>query len=969
MDLPRSARAPGSTLTLGGVEYRLEAVEGCGSSAIVYRAVYSDSLNRDALHEVYLKELFPISPHGEIRRDENGDVVCLEAGRDAFETARRRFRLGNQINLELLRQSPAATAGNLNSFEAHGTYYSVLSVHGGQTLLRLLEARGRLPLREAAETLLRLLRALEGFHSRGLLHLDISPDNVLLLPEQALLIDFNSVWDTNSPDAGDFVFSCKQGYSAPEVLLQNAADIGPATDLYACCAVFFHMLSGRRLTDEELSGGLRRAVAELFREPEGVPQTAASKAAELLLRGLHTLPRKRYQDIAALREDARELLLRIDGCGVTPSALWEAGAAACRARRKPASDYLAQPVRSGGEVLDRAALEGLLSGGARALLTGPGGMGKTRLLCELEARHSQSYRPGAPVFFYISLRDYQAAGAESGFLRRAMLRALRFGPEEEGYDGALHALEALFDTRGGAVSVVLLLDGLNEAGPHREPLLREIELLAEKPGLGLLVTERTPAVLEYALPGFAPMELSPLTQAQVSAQCAQRGVPLPPGEGLRQLLTTPMLLFLYLESAKMPDGGEAAPPETQEALISAYLERFCRQTLREDSGSQADQLIDGYALRHLLPAIAGEMRRQDRTALPVEAVRALSRRSYQALRGRSFGAAFPEYLGKSRLMLSGLGGADEWYDLAVRERLLDRFGLLSQTEQGQLALLHDAFLPVLAEEAEANRRQERGRANKLWRRRIAAGAAALLIIAGAGAAGAKYLRSRTEYTAAEEGQIYDALTDLSAALGAWSSRVSSQTELLDRAELSDVLDNQDAWAREELAGLIEQKRAFLAALYVPAREEADWAQLEAIAGAKPLFSPEAMEELYDECAALAPLSEAAMAHLEAALCEADSVYSTRDKRERVVNAYREYLEAETRYVSYLLAALLADMTPEQQAELLEPMTYMEALDGFYDGPGSVAPERLADGTDRAREAVKAARLEMLAQGFELADEG
>lgn len=40
----RQIRECGSTLILGGVTYRLEALEGMGGSAIVYRASYPDSL-------------------------------------------------------------------------------------------------------------------------------------------------------------------------------------------------------------------------------------------------------------------------------------------------------------------------------------------------------------------------------------------------------------------------------------------------------------------------------------------------------------------------------------------------------------------------------------------------------------------------------------------------------------------------------------------------------------------------------------------------------------------------------------------------------------------------------------------------------------------------------------------------------------------------------------------------------------
>ena len=121
MEEHRQKRSPGSSLLLGGIVYRLEAVEGYGSSAIVYRATYPDQLNRDIPHRVLIKELFPLTPHGEIYRTPSGEIACTPDGQAAMEWGRQRFRTGNQVNLELLGKMPAGVAGNLSSYAAYGT--------------------------------------------------------------------------------------------------------------------------------------------------------------------------------------------------------------------------------------------------------------------------------------------------------------------------------------------------------------------------------------------------------------------------------------------------------------------------------------------------------------------------------------------------------------------------------------------------------------------------------------------------------------------------------------------------------------------------------------------------------------------------------------------------------------------------------------------------------------------------------
>ena len=251
----RECRREGEILRLGGVDYRLEAVEGQGGSSIVYRASYEDGLNRGYYHRVLVKELFPYEESGAVYRDEEGWVCCRPDGRELFETCRRGFIQGNQANLELLAQLPEQISGNINSYEAYGTLYSVLAVHGGETLEQILEKRdGRPDLKWAAGICLQVLEALEGFHRRGLLHLDVSPDNILVLKGRVLLIDYNSVLRQGKGWEKGLILSVKEGYTAPEVRLGSVSQIGPASDLFGVCAVFFRMVAGRRLTVEDLTG-------------------------------------------------------------------------------------------------------------------------------------------------------------------------------------------------------------------------------------------------------------------------------------------------------------------------------------------------------------------------------------------------------------------------------------------------------------------------------------------------------------------------------------------------------------------------------------------------------------------------------------------------------------------------------------------------------------------------------------------
>lgn len=305
---------PGDTLLLGGENYKIESVKGCGGSAVVYHASYADQLNQECRHHVLIKELFPYHAKGDIYRNERHEICCSGDGVRVMEHYRQRFYRGNQANLSLLEQTPEKISGNLNSFCAYGTFYSVLAVHGGKNLDQVLqEKQGAWTLRETADVMLKILAAVEYFHESGILHLDISPDNILILSEQAFLIDYNSVWILDGQETQEHCFSDKPGYSAPELRLREKKNICYATDLYAVCAVWFQMLAGRRLTDEDIvENRLRKSLTQDLEIFQKEPPNAVQKTVQIMIKGLHVLTRRRYQNAAELRGEIEQLIQLLD---------------------------------------------------------------------------------------------------------------------------------------------------------------------------------------------------------------------------------------------------------------------------------------------------------------------------------------------------------------------------------------------------------------------------------------------------------------------------------------------------------------------------------------------------------------------------------------------------------------------------------------------------------------------------------
>lgn len=709
----RRLRKVGEILILDTTAYQITGVEGYGGSSVVYQAFYRDSLNQDQTHQVLIKELFPWNAKKVIYRDQGGAICCQPQGRELMETNRRRYREGNQANLELLKAHPAHISGNLNSYEAYGTYYTVLAFHGGENLEHYLKQKKHLSLGELTVLFLRILTALEYFHKNGLLHLDISPENILLLPEQALIIDYNSVWHLEDLEDGEFLFGQREGYSAPELQMQDRPSIGFASDTYSLCAVFYRMISGSSLTEQEIIGGnLGKQLSEGFPVFSGAPRSAVHKTVQILTKGLHMLSRRRYQSVEELRCEVEELQRRINGSGVSHSALWESSRFLCKKRGKRTGTYLQQElvVKPKTCYMDHMVLLEHLKAGTSFLLTGSGGMGKTRLLKEFWNQGAKDYKPDEPVICYIPLKDYQGRNGEKDYIRSFLLRHLRCGKKGSSMEDALYKLEQLLDLKSGlGVSLILLLDGLNEAGNKRGNLIKEIEELETRDGVSLMVTERSDEVLEYELSNFLRVELLPLSENTVITELENRKLPIPKEPRLSELLRIPMMLELYEQSCLLEVGEHkesvyVSTALTPEALVEQYLHQLLCYQLRIDSGNEGAQLCHRYILTYLLPAIALKMEENQSTLLIFEELYELVRESYQLLYEEVFGKSFRQFLGKSRKMLEHLENEAEWYDFTVEEQLIRELRLLVRTESGSYSLFHDNFIPCLADTGRENRK-------------------------------------------------------------------------------------------------------------------------------------------------------------------------------------------------------------------------------------------------------------------------
>lgn len=134
-------------------------------------------------------------------------------------------------------------------FEENATAYLVMELLEGRTMKKYLaDCGGRIDVKRTLSVVMPIAKALQAIHEQGLIHRDISPDNIFLTNGgDRKLLDFGAARQTARPGAGMTVI-LKPGYAPPEQY-SNEGRQGPWSDVYALCATIYLALTGRTPPD------------------------------------------------------------------------------------------------------------------------------------------------------------------------------------------------------------------------------------------------------------------------------------------------------------------------------------------------------------------------------------------------------------------------------------------------------------------------------------------------------------------------------------------------------------------------------------------------------------------------------------------------------------------------------------------------------------------------------------------------
>lgn len=169
--------------------------------------------------------------------------------------------------------------------------------------------------REAAGVVVRIARALDVVHRKGIIHRDIKPKNILIDDKgQPKLIDFGlASWRhsfTALPTKSDYV-SGTLGYISPEQARAQDASIGPRSDVFCLAGVLYYLLTGKAPYRKQDSEDLYTATMRGQWDRATLNQTATpAPLRAICAKALSANPQDRHASALALAEDLEAWIRR-----------------------------------------------------------------------------------------------------------------------------------------------------------------------------------------------------------------------------------------------------------------------------------------------------------------------------------------------------------------------------------------------------------------------------------------------------------------------------------------------------------------------------------------------------------------------------------------------------------------------------------------------------------------------------------
>lgn len=283
IDAPSHHLKPGTVLH---GRYLAGKARGQGGFGITYIGFDTTLDVRVAIKEYY--------PNGFSSRnhDLTDNVTVTLDDTELYEKGKARF-LQEAKTLARFYEEPGIVSVH-DFFEENNTAYIVMEYLDGITLKRFVEAKGKIPPDSIFRVIRPLINALEKVHTQGVVHRDISPDNIMVLRNGNLkLLDFGAAREVGGDKSLSVML--KHGY-APYEQYRSTGEQGPWTDIYALCATIYFCLTGIRP-----ESSVDRMENDTLQRPSELGVKIELSKESVLLHGMSLRVRDRYKSLSELK--------------------------------------------------------------------------------------------------------------------------------------------------------------------------------------------------------------------------------------------------------------------------------------------------------------------------------------------------------------------------------------------------------------------------------------------------------------------------------------------------------------------------------------------------------------------------------------------------------------------------------------------------------------------------------------------
>ncbi|MCI8487268.1 MAG: protein kinase [Clostridia bacterium] len=242
--------------------------------------------------KVAIKEYYP---SGYVNRMPRSNQVIINSKQNQAASNRGLKRFIEEAKILAKIKNLPGIVSVRDFFSANGTAYIVMEYLDGISLKKYLQRKGgKVPCDEILAILRPVMDSLISVHKCGLVHRDISPDNIIVTKKNEVkLIDFGAAKQSNL-NGKSLSIVLKQGF-APEEQYRTHGEQGPWTDIYAIGVTIYYAITGS-LPPESI----QRLYKDTIIRPSEKGATISPTQESALMKSLAVYARHRYQDVTQM---------------------------------------------------------------------------------------------------------------------------------------------------------------------------------------------------------------------------------------------------------------------------------------------------------------------------------------------------------------------------------------------------------------------------------------------------------------------------------------------------------------------------------------------------------------------------------------------------------------------------------------------------------------------------------------------